>query len=406
MSMAGMPASSGAPTGGSRLAPPHGGVVAATATLVGVGLVMVWSATAPLAIDARVPPHFARHLGGLVLGVSLALVCMRLPLAAWQRLALPLWGVCVGLLALTLFAGTTVNGAQRWLSIPGLGPVLQPVEIAKWATLLATATALARGPSAHRHGRLRLPVSGLVLLLVALPAALVFVQPDTKGAALLLILVALQLFVAGVPLRFFVVPAAALAAVFATALAIYPHVQNRIVAFLDPWENAQAQGFQLVQSFVAFGRGGMGGVGLGNGRQKLFYLPEAHTDFVLSVVAEELGLVGVALVLGAFAALLAGGVRIASRTRSRFAFLVAFSMTAVVAVPGAINAAVVMGLVPPTGLTLPFVSYGRSSLLVSFAAIGILLGISRREGARREEAPLRSGVGPARPRAGRLRAAR
>jgi cell division protein FtsW len=321
---------------------------------------------------------------------------MQLPLALWQRVALPLWALGVGLLALTLAAGTTVNGAQRWLSIPGFGPVLQPVEIAKWATLLATAAALSREPSASRHGRFRLPVSGRVLVLVALPAALVFVQPDTKGAALLLILVGLQLFVAGTPLRFFAVPAAALAALFGLALAIYPHVQNRIVAFLDPWENAQAQGFQLVQSFVAFGRGGLGGVGLGNGRQKLFYLPEAHTDFVLSVVAEELGLLGVALVLGAFAALLAAGVRIASRARSRFAFLVAFSMTAVIAVPGAINAAVVMGVVPPTGLTLPFVSYGRSSLLVSFAAIGILLGISRREGARREEAPARAAARRAR----------
>lgn len=389
MSMAGMPASPGASAGGGRLAPPHGGVIAATAALVCIGLVMVWSATAPLAIEARVPPHFARHLGGLGLGVALAWLCMVLPLAVWRRIALPLWALAVALLGLTLVAGTTVNGAQRWLSVPGLGPVLQPVEIAKWATLLATAAALSREPGASRHGRFRLPVSGLVLALVALPAGLVFVQPDTKGAALLLILVGAQLFVAGLPLRFFLIPGAALSAVFALAFAIYPHVQNRIVAFLDPWANAQAQGFQLVQSFVAFGRGGLGGVGLGNGRQKLFYLPEAHTDFVLSVVAEELGLVGVAFVLGAFAALLAGGVRIAARTRSRFAFLVAFSMTAVVAVPGAINAAVVTGLVPPTGLTLPFVSYGRSSLLVSFAAIGILLGISRREGARRDEAPVR-----------------
>jgi cell division protein FtsW len=390
MSMAGVPASSATPAGHGRPAPPHGGVVAATAMLACIGLVMVWSATAPFAIESRVPPHFARHLAGLLLGVALALTCMALPLAAWRRVALPLWALCVGLLGLTLVAGTTVNGAQRWLSLPGLGPVLQPVELAKWATLLATATALSREPSASRHGRFRMPVSGLVLLLVALPAALVFVQPDTKGAALLLILVGLQLFVAGVPLRFFVVPAAALAAVFGVALAIYPHVQNRIVAFLDPWANAQSQGFQLVQSFVAFGRGGLGGVGLGNGRQKLFYLPEAHTDFVLSVVAEELGLVGVSLVLGAFAALLAAGVRIAARTRSRFAFLVAFSMTAVIAVPGAINAAVVMGVVPPTGLTLPFVSYGRSSLLVSFAAVGILLGISRREGAPKEAAPVRA----------------
>jgi cell division protein FtsW len=381
-----------------RLAAPHGGVVAATAALACVGLVMVWSTTAPFALDARVPPHFLRHLGGLVAGILLAAICMLLPLSAWRRLAIPLWVLCVGLLVLTLAAGTTVNGAQRWLSIPGIGPVLQPVEVAKWVTLLATATALSREPSGRRRARAHLPVSGLVLLLVSVPAALVFFQPDTKGALLLLILVGLQLFVAGTPIRAFAIPVGLATAVLGLAMAMRPYVMNRVLAFLDPWANAQASGFQLVQSFVAFGRGGFAGVGLGNGRQKLFYLPEAHTDFVLSVVGEELGLLGVTLVLGAFAALLVAGVRITARTQNRFAFLVAFSMTAVITVPAAINAAVVMGLVPPTGLTLPFVSYGRSSLLLSFAAIGILLGISRRDGARREPA-----AEPALPRRGRSR---
>jgi cell division protein FtsW len=383
------PAAPSSHPAGVRLAAPHGGLVLATAVLACVGLVMVWSATAPLAMDAWVPPHFVRQLGGVAMGVVLAIVCMQLPLAAWRRLAYPIWGVCVALLALTLAVGTAVNGAQRWLSVPGLGPVIQPAELAKWATLLATATALsAREGSARRgSGGLRLPVSGLVLALVAIPAALVFVQPDTKGAALLLLLVALQLFVAGTPLRAFLIPAVGAAAALAVAVTVRPYVMSRIVAFLHPWSNAQSEGFQLVQSFVAFARGGLTGVGLGNGRQKLFYLPEAHTDFVLSVVAEELGLVGVACVLGAFVALLAAGVRITGRARSRYALLLAFSMTSFIAVPAAINAAVVMGLVPPTGLTLPFVSYGRSSLLASFAAVGILLGISRREGAPVAEGP-------------------
>jgi cell division protein FtsW len=398
MSMAGVVAGPAPPQAPSRLAPPHGGVVAATAVLACVGLIMVWSTTAPFALDARVPPHFVRHFVGLVAGIALATVCMLLPLSLWRRLTIPLWTACIGLLVLTLAAGTTVNGAQRWLSIPGLGPVLQPVELAKWATLLATATALSREPSGRRRVRVQLPVSGAVLLLVLVPAALVFVQPDTKGALLLLVLVGLQLFVSGTPVRAFAIPVALAAGVLGLAVAVRPYVMSRIVAFLDPWSNAQASGFQLVQSFVAFGRGGFAGVGLGNGRQKLFYLPEAHTDFVLSVVAEELGLIGVTLVLGAFAALVVAGVRIAARTRSRFASLVAFSMTALIAVPAAINAAVVMGMVPPTGLTLPFVSYGRSSLLVSFAAIGILLGISRREGASAEPTPER-----AVPRRGRAR---
>jgi cell division protein FtsW len=352
---------------------------------------MVWSTTAPFALDARIPPHFARHLLGLALGVGVATVCARLPLAAWQRLGLPLWSVCTALLVLTLVVGTEVNGSQRWLAIPGLGPILQPVELAKWATLLATAAALARdaGAGARRPGRLRLPVSGVVVLLSLVPAVLVFVQPDTKGAALLLVLVALQLFVAGTPMRAFAIPVGLAAAALGVAISVRPYVWRRIVAYLDPWENAQDAGFQLVQSFVAFARGGLGGVGLGNGRQKLFYLPEAHTDFVLSVVAEELGLVGVTFLIAAFAAVLVAGMRITLRARSRFAFLLAFGMTALIVVPAAINAAVVMGLVPPTGLTLPFVSYGRSSLLTSFAAVGILIGVSRCEAAPQAEAAAR-----------------
>jgi cell division protein FtsW len=374
-----------------RHARPHGPLLGAVSVLAGAGLVMVWSTTAPFALDAWVPPHFARHLFGLGLGVVVATVCMRLPLSAWQRLAFPAWAICVGLLVLTLVAGTEVNGSQRWLAIPGLGPILQPVELAKWATLLATAAALARdaGAGARRPGRLRLPVSGVVVLLSLVPAVLVFVQPDTKGAALLLLLVALQLFVAGTPIRAFAIPFGFAAAALGLAIAVRPYVWRRIVAYLDPWENAQDAGFQLVQSFVAFARGGLGGVGLGNGRQKLFYLPEAHTDFVLSVVAEELGLVGVTALLAAFAVFLVAGVRITARARSRFAFLLAFGMTALIAVPAAINAAVVMGMVPPTGLTLPFVSYGRSSLLTSFAAVGILVAVSRRESAEQAESATR-----------------
>jgi cell division protein FtsW len=374
-----MPGAAAAAAGGTRHAP-HGGVVAATAVLACVGLVMVYSATAHLALEATVPPHFARQLAGVVLGVAIALVAMQVPLAVWHRLAIPIWTACVLLLALTLAVGTEAKGAQRWLSLPGIGPTLQPSELARWATVLATAAVLSgREAGARRAGSL--PVSSLVLLLSVIPAALVFLEPDTKGAALLLLLVALQLFVAGTPLRAFLVPAACAAVAVGAAVALRPYVVDRILGFLDPWARADDEGFQLVQSFVAFGRGGLSGVGLGDGRQKLYYLPEAHTDFVLSVVAEELGLIGVLVVLAAFVGLLVAGVRIAGRTRSRFAFLLSFSMTAFVAVPAAINAAVVMGAVPPTGLTLPFVSYGRSSLLASFAAIGILLGVSRREGA-------------------------
>jgi cell division protein FtsW len=156
-----------------------------------------------------------------------------------------------------------------------------------------------------------------------------------------------------------------------------PYAFSRWIGFIDPWKTSQEQGYQLVQSFVAFGRGGLFGVGLGDGRQKLFYLPEAHTDFILAAVAEELGLVGVLLVLGAFAALLVAGVRIALRCHQRFSMLLAFGMTALVTVPALVNAAVVMGWAPTKGLTLPLLSYGRSSLLVSCLTLGVLASVAR-----------------------------
>jgi cell division protein FtsW len=184
-------------------------------------------------------------------------------------------------------------------------------------------------------------------------------------------------FVAGAPLRALLATGAA--GVFALLFAALarPYVLERLRTFLDPWERSETEGFQIVQSFVAFGRGGAFGVGLGGGRQKLFYLPEAHTDFVLSVVGEELGLFGVAAVLGAFAALTVAGFQIALRASSRYGVLLAFAMTTAIAVPAALNAAVVTGLVPATGLALPFVSYGRSSLLASFLAVGVLLSVAR-----------------------------
>jgi cell division protein FtsW len=163
-------------------------------------------------------------------------------------------------------------------------------------------------------------------------------------------------------------------------IASNPYALRRVMSFLDPWKDPLGAGFQLIQSFIAFNQGGLFGVGLGNGKQKLFYLPEAHTDFILSLVAEELGLIGVLLVLGAFAALLTFGTRIARRARSRFALLMAFGTTSLLAGPAVVNAAVVMGLLPTKGLTLPFLSYGGTSLVICCTILGALLGISRQSG--------------------------
>jgi len=364
-----------------RLLPQTGSVLIVTAMLATIGLVMVYSATAPFAPGEFVPPHFVRQLAGLAIGLVLAFVASRMTPERWKRIALPLWGAAVVMLVLVPLIGDKVNGSRRWLTLPGLGFQFQPSEFARWVTLVAVATVLAgRDQIARRASAGTLGA----LALAAIPAGLIFIEPDTGSAVVLLGLVAILLFVAGTPLRIFAVPGALLAAALAVAIQFRPYVAARILAFRDPWAHADDQGFQLVQSFVAFARGGLFGVGLGDGRQKLYYLPEAHTDFVLSVLAEELGLVGVAFVIGAFAALLIAGCRIALRSRDRFNFLMAAGMTALLTVPAALNAAVVMGMVPPKGIAMPFLSYGRTSLLVSFVAVGTLVGIGRREAQAKE----------------------
>jgi cell division protein FtsW len=361
---------------GRTIASLDGGVVVSTAILAAFGIVMLFSATAPLAMGHTLPPHFLRQLAAACFGLLVCAGAATAPPILWRRLALPFWGACMLLLIATAWAGSEVNGARRWLTLPGLGVTFQPGELVKCATLLAVAAVLA---DARERGRLSPRRMVPVLGLIALPTGLFLIQPDLGSAVVLVALTGALTFVAGVPLRVFAWPSLVGAASIGLFLGLHEYARRRIVGFIDPWARASDEGFQLVQSFVAFGSGGLFGRGLGDGRQKLFYLPEAHTDFILSVVAEEVGLVGVLAVLGAFAALLVAGLRIASRARNPFELLAAFAMTVLVTVPAILNAAVVMGVVPTKGLTLPFLSYGRTSLVVSCLAIGILLGISRHQ---------------------------
>ncbi len=352
-----------------------GGVIASVVTLLAVGVVMVYSSTAPLAMGKAVPPHFVRHVVAIVLALGCAVLALRVPLRVWHRTALPLWWGCMALLFLTLLVGVEVNGARCWLRLFGVN--VQPAEFAKWTGVLAAAALLSRPGRTTPHPRALLGCVGLV----ALPVGLLVLQPDLGSAAILVALMGLLLFVAGTPLRLLAAPAGLAVFGVAAYVAVRPYALARWRGFLSPWQTSRDEGFQLVQSFVAFGRGGLFGTGLGDGRQKLFYLPEAHTDFILSLIAEELGLAGVLLVLGAFAAFTLAGLRIAARARDPFALLVASGMTALVAVPAAVNAAVVMGLLPTTGFTLPFLSFGSNSLLVCGLAVGVLLRIATFEGA-------------------------
>lgn len=363
-----------APGAAQALSGLDGGVLVAAAVLISTGVVMSYSGTAPLAMRESVPPLFLQHLKALTAGLALAACASFVPLRLWHRCAMPFWALGLMLLLATMFFGDETNGAQRWLAIPGIGLRFQPVEPVKCATLLAVAATVARQPG--RQGLSRQTAlfgAGIAIL----PVILLLSQPDFGNAVLLTLLVVLLLVVAGTPIRDLAVPSILLVACIPIYLLRNPYAWRRILAFQDPYADPQGAGFQLIQSFVAFSKGGIFGVGLGNGRQKLFYLPEAHTDFILALVAEELGLLGVLVVLGAFAALLVAGVRIAGRSQKRFAVLVAFAMTTLLTIPAIINGAVVMGLLPTKGLTLPFLSYGGTSLVVCCIALGILLGIAR-----------------------------
>lgn len=351
-------------------------LVFAASILAGLGVVMSYSTTATMQLDAPIPPLFLKHVGALVLGSLAAVSAALIPLPVWRRLSLPIWLVCLALVAATLVVGVEVNGAARWLELPGLGFRLQPVEPLKCATLLLVASVVARRDGHDEISNHRAAVAGALTLV---PMALLVLQPDFGNAVLLGLIVFMVLLVAGFPIRMLVAPAAAGALAIGLYVSRNPYALRRVTGFLDPWQRPLDEGFQLVQSFVAFGRGGIFGAGLGNSQQKLAYLPEAHTDFILSLVAEELGLVGVLFVFGAFAMLLFAGTRIATRAADRFTLLLAFALTALLTVPALVNGAVVMGLVPTKGLTLPFLSYGRTSLMTSCFVLGLLVSAGRHE---------------------------
>ena len=351
------------------------GISISTALLISMGVVMSYSATAALALDSKVPPLFSNHLIGLMIGLTAAGGAYALPAVALRRLALPFWLCTVAMLAITLAFGIEVNGAQRWLDIPAVGLRFQPGELAKCATLIAVAAWLSRKDDRRELSTRRsVEAAGIALL----PAGLLLLQPDLGNAVVLVSLAAILLFIAGTPWPRFVLPGIAGIVLVSADVVSNAYAWRRILGFLDPFRERQGSGWQLVQSYVAFGHGGLFGQGLGNGRQKLDYLPEGHTDFVLALIAEELGLIGVLFVIGAFAALWVTGMQVARRARDRFDMLCAFGMVTLLTVPAFLNGAVVMGLVPTKGLTLPFLSYGRTSLVISCVALGILLGVARR----------------------------
>jgi cell division protein FtsW len=347
-------------------------LVLVTLGLVAFGLVMVYSATSAAALLGDGDPvHYLKRQGiYALLGLTLLIVASRADFRRLRPLAPGLLLLTFALCVAVLFFGPPVNGARRWLV---LGPAtFQPSELAKLAVVIWTAAYLSGRRLPRSLGALARPVG----VVVALFAGLILLEPDLGTAIALVVAVGALLLVAGVPLRTLGAAAAVAGTLGALAVWLEPYRRERFLSFLDPWSDAQGSGFQVVQATIGIGSGGLLGQGLGQGVQKIFYLPEAHTDMIFAIVGEELGLVGTAAVVCGYAAFAFAGLQIALAARDPFGKLLAAGLTALVCGQAAMNLAAVLGLAPLTGIPLPFLSYGGSNLVVQLASVGVLLNIA------------------------------
>ncbi len=344
--------------------------------LVMLGIVMIYSTSAVYAYTNYGDSlHFIKkHLYYLFLGIVGAFACMYFSPKFFQDNAkYLLLGVIVFLIAILVPGiGVEAGGARRWMKIFGMG--FQPSELAKFITIVYLADFTSRKRyliGSIRYGLLpSISVLGLI-------CGLIFLEPDMGTSVAIFIVGFMILFISGVKTQYLIFMAASALPVFIAAVVAAPYRMRRIAAFLDPWKDAQGSGFQLVQSFIALGSGGILGVGLGASKQKLFYLPESHTDFIFAIIGEELGFLGTFTTLLAFGALIWFAFRIAFKVKDVFMSRVAYGIAAMIAFEVLVNIGVSTGSLPTKGLPLPFISYGGSSLVCHLAAIGLLFNISR-----------------------------
>ena len=362
-------------------------LILVTLGLVAFGLVMVYSATsAPAALGNSDPGYYLkRQVLYALLGLGLMVLAARMPYSSWRRLAPVLVLGSLVLLASVLVLAHPVNGARRWISV---GPaVFQPSEVAKLAVVVWAAAYLTRTKPPQTLKQLGRPIG----LLAGLFCLLLLAEPDLGTAIALVLVLAALLLVSGTPPRVLGLGLSIATAVGLAAIWFEPYRRSRVFAFINPWHAAQGAGYQIVQAMIGLGSGGIWGVGLGQGVVKINALPEAHTDMIFAVIGEELGLVGTTALMAAYVAFAYAGLRIALRCRDPFGKRLAVGLTMLVCGQAAINLAAVMGLAPLTGIPLPFVSYGGSSLVVALASVGILLNIAARSGVEaRAQVPDRS----------------
>jgi cell division protein FtsW len=339
------------------------------------GLVMVYSASSISALVKEGSSYYfvGKQLVFVLAGVGVAFIASRFDYRRFQgALGLQAWGVAIGLLVLTYGLGVVRGGARRWIPLGFFN--LQPSELAKIACVLVAAML------AVEWQRRRIDTYSYLRRLgvfVGIPAVLTVLQPDLGTTVLIALGVAIVLFLGGIEMRWAYAAMGILTAFGVFAIIAQPYRMARVMSALDPWSEAQGKGYQAVQALLAFGTGGVKGVGLGLSRQKWFYLPEAHNDFIFAMVGEETGLIGTLAVVAAFMLLVYAGIRIAVGARDQFGRLVAGALTGMIGLQAVLNMAAVTGLFPVTGKPLPFVSYGGSSMLVTMVSLGLILSVSQ-----------------------------
>jgi cell division protein FtsW len=347
--------------------------------LCSVGVIMVYSASAIIAADRFHDPfHFLKkQFFWAVLGFGGLWLAMRLDYRRLERVVVPLLVMSFVLLVLVLVPpfGQEINGTRRWFRG---GPLsFQPVELAKFSLVLYLSSFLSqRQELVSSFGKGLLPP----LLVAATMAGLTIVQPDLGNSLALIILAVGLSYLAGARVAHMAAIAGAAVPVVAVLIAMKPYRLRRMLAFVNPWDDPQGSGFQIIQSFLALGSGGLFGLGLGESKQKLFYLPEPYTDFIFAIIGEELGLVGGVAVVTLFALLIWRGLRIGLRAPDAFGSYLALGLTVMLATQTVVNIGVVTGALPTKGLPLPFISFGGSALLMTMFSTGVLLNISQHSG--------------------------
>ena len=344
--------------------------------LICIGTVFVYSSSAIFSYDKyHSAAYFLNHhLFYLLIGTVLAGLVMSLDLALLRRWVKPLFVFSVILLIL-VFVPTfsrEAGGARRWLRV-GLFS-FQPSELAKWATVLFLADILSnrqKGLSSSKGKTI------FLLIILGLVCGLILMQPDLGSAFALGVVGLLLFFVAGMRLSHIISLALFSIPLLYFSIFNVSYRRRRIITFLNPWADARGSGFQMVQSYLALGLGGLWGVGLGQSRQKLFYLPAAHTDFIFSIIGEELGLIGTAAIVILFMLFLWQGMKVCLRSTDNFIQLLSFGIVITIVLTACVHIAVVCGAVPTKGLPLPFISYGGSALIFNMVAVGLLLNCAR-----------------------------